>query len=135
MSSWNDSMLIGVGVIDGQHRELIGRMDKLKDSCMQGKGCQEVEETLKYVVSYIQEHFKTEEEIQAKCAYPEIVEHKKLHAGFVERVISLLQEDKRTGPSTELTGKVNKTLIGWFIQHIRTEDKKLALYIKKSGNM
>ena len=132
MTSWNDSLLIGITLIDSQHRELIGRMDKLRDACMQGKGHDEVEETLKFVVSYIQEHFKAEEEMQAEYSYPDIASHKKLHADFVARVIAILQEDKRTGPTTELTAKVNKTLLGWFIQHIRTEDKKLALYIKKA---
>ena len=135
MTSWNDSLLVGVSLIDTQHRELIGKMDYLRDACLQGKGHDEVDATLKFVVSYVQEHFKDEEEMQAKYAYPEIVEHKKLHAGFVERIIELLQEDKRTGPTTELTGKVNSTLIGWFIKHIRTEDKKLGLYIRKAKNI
>ena len=132
MTNWNDSLLVGVSLIDNQHRELIKRMDHLRDACTQGKGHEEVEEILKFVVSYVKEHFKDEEEMQAKYAYPEIAEHKKLHAGFVERIIDLLREDKRTGPTAELTGKVNTALIGWFIQHIRTEDKKLGLYIRKA---
>ena len=133
MSSWNDSLLIGIKLIDEQHRELIGRMDKLMDACRHGKGHDEVEETLKYVVSYVKEHFKDEEALQAKYAYPGMVEHKKLHAGFVDSVVNLLQEDKKTGPSTELTAHVNKTLIGWFITHIRNEDQKLGLCIKRAG--
>jgi len=134
MKNWNESLLVGVSLIDNQHRELINKMDQLRDACMNGRGHDEVEETLRFIVSYIQEHFHDEEEMQIKYAYPDVVAHKKLHAGFVARVIELLQEDKRTGPTTELTGKVNNTLIGWFVQHIRTEDKKLGLYIRKAGH-
>ena len=131
MSSWNDSLLIGVDLIDNQHRELVGRMDKLMQASRMGKGSTEIEETLRFVVSYVKEHFKDEEDMQAKYAYPDIVEHKKLHAGFVKSTVGLLQEYQKTGSSTEFTGKVNKTLVEWLFRHIRSEDKKLAIYIHK----
>jgi len=133
MSIWNDSLLIGVTLIDNQHRELINRMDQLMHACSLGKGGEEIEQTLRFVVSYIKEHFKDEEGLQTKHAYPEYAAHKKLHDGFVLRVIELVQEFQKLGTSTEFTGKVNKTLIEWFVQHIRTEDKKLALHLKRAG--
>ena len=131
MSIWNDSLLIGVALIDNQHHELINRMDQLMHACSIGKGAEEIEQTLRFVVSYIKEHLKDEEGLQSKYAYPEFAAHKKLHDGFVVRVIELVQEFQKQGASTEFTGKVNKTLVEWFIQHIRTEDKKLAAHLKR----
>jgi len=135
MSSWNDSLLIGVRLIDNQHRELIDRIDKLLHACHLGKGSAEVEETLRFVVSYIRKHFKDEEELQAKYAYPDMVEHKKLHAEFIVSVVDLVQEFQNTGTNTELTGKVNRTLIEWLFRHIRSEDKKLALHIHRAEGL
>ena len=133
MSSWNDSLLIGVPLIDNQHKNLIRRMDKLKHACRLGKGVDEIEKTLRFVVSYLKEHFKDEEKLQSEYKYPQIQEHKKFHADFTVAVINLVQDFQLDGPNQELAGKVNKTLIQWVIRHIRTEDKKLAAHLKLYG--
>jgi len=135
MSSWNDSLLIGVTLIDDQHRVLVKELDEFKDACAHGEGKQEVGHALKFSVSYIKEHFKDEEELQTLYVYPDIEAHKKLHAHFVKNAIDLIQELKITGPNAELAEKVKKTLVMWFITHIRTEDKKLGAHIHQSeGN-
>jgi len=138
MSCWNDSLLIGVTVIDDQHRELVGRLDQLLDACNRGVGEQEVGETLKFVVVYIKEHFKDEEELQALHKYPRINEHKKLHAKFVQTAINLLQELKKKNQNMDLADKVRKMLVGWLLTHIRTEDAKVGKHInnaKANGNV
>jgi len=132
MSSWNDSLLIGVSLIDNQHQTLVKELDEFKDACSHGEGQQEVGHALKFSVSYIKEHFKDEEELQALYAYPGIDAHKKLHAHFIQTAIDLIQELKATGPSAELADKVKKTLVMWFITHIRTEDKKLGEHIHQA---
>ena len=131
MSSWNDSLLIGVNLIDDQHRELVKRMDQLVDACHCGLGQDEVGETIKFVVSYIKEHFKDEEELQALYAYPDMAGHKELHAGFVHRTIDLVQE-LRTGESSDFTDRVRRMLLEWFLLHIRNEDKKVSEHIHKT---
>jgi len=128
MDSWNDSLLIGVKLIDEQHRELIRRMDKLVEACRRGEGQSEVGRTIKFVVSYVQEHFKAEEELQALYAYPDRVPHKKLHDHFIEETIKLMHELKE-GHGADFTEHVRKMLIGWFLMHINNEDKKLGAHI------
>jgi len=130
MDSWNDSLLIGVNLIDDQHRELIRRMDRLVEACQNGKGQAEVGETIKFVVAYIHEHFKAEEELQALYEYPGRIAHKKLHDHFIEETIKLMHELKE-GHSADFTDHVRKMLIGWFLMHINNEDKKLGAHIRK----
>ena len=132
MSSWNDSLLTGVKLIDEQHRELVGKMDHLVEACKQGKGQDEVGETLKYIVSYIQTHFKDEEELQALYAYPDMDAHKELHSGFVSRTIDSMHE-LRTGQCADFADKMRKMLLGWFLTHINIEDRKLGAHIQKVG--
>ena len=132
MTSWNDSLLIGVKLIDEQHFELIRRMDELVMACNRGDGEQKVGETLKFVVSYVNEHFKDEEELQALYKYPNIAAHKKMHETFIANTIELMQELK-IKQCDEFTDKVKKLLIHWFIRHINSEDRKLGAHIHKSG--
>ena len=131
MSSWSDSLIIGVKLIDDQHYELVSRMDHLVDACHRGCGHDEVGDTLKFVVSYIQHHFKDEEELQALYAYPDMAAHKALHAGFVQRTIALMQELK-TGELPDFTDKVKSMIVGWFLMHIKTEDRKLGEHINQA---
>jgi len=131
MSSWNDSLLIGVKHVDEQHQELVNKMDRLVEACNQGKGQDEVGETLKYIVSYIQTHFKDEEELQALYAYPDMDAHIELHSGFVTRTVDLMHE-LRSGQCADFADKVRRMLLGWFLQHINIEDRKVGAYIKKA---
>ena len=133
MSIWSDSLLIGVARIDHQHKELVKKLDDLMEACRKGEGDAEIEKTLRFAVSYVKEHFHDEEELQAQYAYPDMDSHKKLHAEFVMRIIDLVQEFQKSGANIELTTKVNKTLVVWLVNHIRTEDKKLGEHIKHAG--
>jgi len=128
MTSWKDSLLIGVKLIDDQHFELVRRIDQLIDACNHGDGQAEAGETLKFIVSYIKKHFKDEEELQALYAYPDMTEHKKLHEHFIATTIDLVQELK-SGNITGFADKERKMLIGWLIKHIHTEDKKIGIHI------
>jgi hemerythrin len=133
MTLWKDSLLVGVAQIDSEHRKLVGAIDQLMDACMQGKGRDAVDKTLKFVVSYTKEHFRDEEVLQVKYAYPGVNAHKRLHAQFVTTVGNLLTEFEQTGPTIALPGKLNKTLVDWLVQHIGTEDKKVGEHILKAG--
>jgi len=135
MTSWNDSLMIGVNMIDEQHHELVNKLDEFVDVCKHGEGRAEVGQTLKYVVSYIRSHFKDEEELQALYAYPDMVAHKRLHEGFITRTIELVQELKRNGPSEDLSEKVKKSLLLWFIRHIHIEDVKVGYHVKDAGHV
>ena len=134
MTSWNDSLQIGVSLIDEQHHELVNKLDEFVDFCKHGDGSEEVGQTLKYVVSYIRMHFKDEEELQALYAYPDMIAHKKLHEWFIQNTIDLVQELKKNGPSEDLSEKVRKSLLLWFVRHIHIEDMKVGIYLKDAGH-
>ena len=131
MSYWKDSLIVGVPQIDDQHRKLVEAIDLLIEACMQGKGRDTIEQTLKFTVSYTKEHFSDEEKLQSKYAYPGMAAHKLLHSQFITNINSLLHEFEQTGPNLALTGKLSKTLVDWLIKHISTEDKKLGEHIIK----
>jgi len=133
MINWNDSLLVGIPQVDKQHKELVDAINKLTDACTQGKGRPEIERTLNFVVSYTQAHFKDEEIIQQKLGYPGATAHKWIHTQFIMTVGALVQEFNQNGPTIALIGKLNKSLVDWVVNHIKTEDKKIGEYMVKSG--
>ena len=133
MTYWNDNLIIGIAQIDNQHRKLVEAIDRLMEACSQGKGVTEIGQTLNVAADYSKEHFRDEENLQEKYAYPGINAHKRLHAQFVLNINALIQDFGRTGPNVALTGKLTKTLVDWLVNHICTEDIKVGEHIRKSG--
>ena len=133
MTYWNDSLLIGVELLDNEHRKLVAAVDKLMNACREGKGKLEIAQTLDFVVDYTREHFRDEENLQERYAYPGIYAHKRIHAQFILTIGEIVKEFERIGPNTALSGKLSKTLVEWLINHIGVEDKKVGEHIIKAG--
>ena len=54
---------------------------------------------------------------------------------FLKTVEGLAARLYEQGPTRELMGEINKRLVGWLLNHIKTEDAKVAKYIQsKQGN-
>jgi hemerythrin len=130
MGYWKDSLLVGVTIIDDEHRKLVAAIDELMDACMKGKGRDTIEKTLMFLSEYTKKHFADEEKLQAEYAYPGMAAHKKMHTQFYANITALINDFNQNGPNVALTGKINKTLVDWLIHHINAEDKKLGLHIQ-----
>lgn len=124
------SLETGNLLIDSQHKELIAAINNLLDACSQGKGRDEVRNTLKFLKDYTDKHFGDEEVLQKKYNYPDIVNHKKLHAEFKDNVKQISDDFEKNGTSVALTFKVNTIIGAWFINHIKVQDKKVVAHIK-----
>jgi len=123
----------GHDAIDAQHKELVAAVNKLLEACMQGQGAAKVGETLDFLISYTQRHFRDEEAVQIQSKFPDYVNHCKLHRDFVISVGKLAAELKQTGPTPELVNKIVHDVGGWLVSHIQQQDAKIATHIKKSG--
>lgn len=128
--SWDKSLETGNITIDEQHRSIINSINNLLDACSQGKGRSEVENTLKFLQDYVVKHFNDEEKLQIKSNYPDYKAHKEKHEAFKKTVNDVVQEYNKSGASIQLVAKVNSSVAGWLITHIKSEDKKVAAHIK-----
>lgn len=128
--SWDKSLETGNPAIDEQHKSLVNAVNELLESCSQGKGRSEVEKTLKFLQDYVIKHFNDEEKLQIKSSYPDYKAHKEKHESFKKTVEEIVQEFNKSGASIQLVAKVNSSVAGWLITHIKTEDKKVAAHIK-----
>ena len=129
---FDKSLVTGNAMIDEQHRELIGKIDKLIACCEQGGGKVEAIKMLDYLSEYTDFHFGEEEKLQEQVAYPGMAGQKAQHAEFkkaVEELHEMLTEEE--GPSDAFVAAVKKNVVDWLFDHIKNLDQALAAYVQK----
>ena len=82
-------------LIDSQHEELIGRINKLLDSCEADEGKISAIKMLDYLAKYTDTHFGDEEALQKEVCYPDYDKHHAKHEEFkqtIQELNEMLQE-------------------------------------------
>lgn len=130
--TFTPDLLTGNTTIDEQHKHLIEAINKLLAACSTGQGRAELESTTKFLYDYTSKHFADEERLQMQYKYPDYVQHKQYHEGFKKVVLDLSKELNEQGATVTLVGKVNSSVAGWLLNHIKREDVKVAAHIKAS---
>ena len=134
-AEFDQSLVTGSDIIDGQHKELIAKINKLVDCCEQGGGKIEAIKMLDYLSEYTDFHFGEEEELQAKVSYPGLAEHKVQHENFRKAVAELHEMlEEHEGPTDAFVEAVNKNVIDWLYKHIKGFDCSVATYIHMNGH-
>lgn len=119
----------GNSLIDSQHRQLLKAVNDLMDACSQGRGREHMETALKFLISYVDRHFKDEEQLQAQAAYPGLSGHRQFHEGYKRQLGQVANEMRTQGATIAMLSKLNQ-VVGILINHIRMEDKKVAAHVK-----
>jgi hemerythrin len=133
MYTFTADLETGNKLIDTEHRQLFQAINGLLEACNAGQGRANVEKTVKFLEEYTAKHFADEEVLQQQSKYPDYPNHRKIHEGFKKHVAEIGAELKAKGPSIMLVAKVNSDIGDWLINHIRTQDKKLAAHIKATS--
>ena len=122
-------------MIDGQHKELIDKINKLLDSCEVGNDKLTAIKTLDYLADYTDFHFGEEEKLQESISYPGIEQHKKEHEKL-RRVVEELHEmlEEQEGPTEAFVAQVQENVINWLYNHIKGFDRSVAEYKNMRGN-
>lgn len=120
---WKSEWDTGIPVLDEQHREMFNTCVEMIEAIRNDR-YYDFSEVIPIIVSYVGTHFKTEESIMEEYQYPQMEEHKKIHADMYRRSRSLIG-------STTLDEIVPNFLIEWLINHVDVEDRLLARYIQR----
>ena len=125
---WRPTLEVGHDQIDREHRSLVEALNRLHAAMKMGKGKEEIEKVLVFLVDYTVSHFKTEEAMMLQHGYPGARPHMAAHAELVKQV-SALVADFSAGKAL-LTGAVFDFLEGWLVKHIMSEDRALGAFLK-----
>lgn len=126
---FDDSLVTGNEMIDGQHKELIEKIASLEEACETNQDKATAVKLLNYLADYTDFHFAEEEKLQEEIAYPGIEEHKAKHAEFkkaVEELHEMLEEDE--GPTDAFVAQLNEKVTDWLFHHIKGFDRSVAEY-------
>ncbi|MDR2211140.1 MAG: bacteriohemerythrin [Spirochaetaceae bacterium] len=128
--TWNPNLATGTEKIDSQHKQIFRLTGNLIAAYHGEQGITVMENTLDFLVSYLQRHLADEEALQIECRYPYYDEHKKLHDDFAEKILALAGDFKQNGSAGDLLEKIDAIVARWLIDHIKSEDLKFAEYLK-----
>ena len=128
--AWTREMETGNAQIDAEHKELIQACNNLLAACAAGTVKEKLSQTVDFLKQYTQTHFRHEEGLQIESGYPDYENHKKYHEALMNMVDDLSNRLKIEGPTLQLMGEINKQLGIWLINHIKTEDTKVARHIQ-----
>ncbi len=132
---WNESHVLGIDIIDEQHKQLIGHINRLHDALKVGEGKKVTTDVLHGMTEYASLHFKTEEGYMSQCGYAEedyrghIAEHDK----FREKM-SEFKGSFEAG-NTAVCLDMMRFFMDWLLNHVQSTDRKYVPYIKKCLNL
>ena len=110
---------------------MIDRVNKLVESCENGKEKVTAVKTLDFLMDYTEFHFSDEEKLQQEVGYDKLEQHKCQHEHFKKSVDAprqMLEEEE--GPTDAFVQAVNKNISQWLVNHIQGWDKAVAEYIR-----
>ena len=119
---WQDSYRVSVDELDDDHKRLIDIINRIDEAEKAHKSVQWVLEELRNYAAY---HFKAEEDRMAAADYPDIEEHKREHAVFVEW-LTTVERTYNMSPEAHfhMSETVDRYLREWLTHHILSVDMR-----------
>jgi hemerythrin len=130
---WDESLSVGVGLIDEQHRTWIERLHRVEAAIQARRGMQQVTGTLDFLMDYTQFHFSTEEKYMVQTGYPGLADHRARHEELKETLGTLIEDYKEDGVTEKISEAVGTFLGNWLRDHIRVVDQVFATFLKEKN--
>ncbi|MCF7824693.1 MAG: hemerythrin family protein [Candidatus Marinimicrobia bacterium] len=124
---WDPAYSIDHGVIDDEHKRLLGIARRVLDiETVAGKK-EEIKDIVKEFYDYARTHFEHEEKLMAEIQYPLLEKHKKKHAEIVADMNHYLSSDTYL---SQLLSDFRVLAIKWVLNHILDEDLQIRDFLK-----
>jgi hemerythrin len=130
---WDDSLSVGIDLIDEQHRGLIGRINELSEAVENNLGQAEISKTLDYLIDYTDFHFTAEEGHMSDHDYSGLEEQVVQHGEFVKTLNNLVEDFEEDGATEPLSEAINTFLGNWLIGHIKDVDIRFGRFLEEKG--
>jgi hemerythrin len=114
---WDESMSVGVPVLDEDHKTLIRLINDYTDALENDEGLFVTDSIFSALGDYIHYHFTREEGIMEMAGYPDLERHKKSHRSLEEHFLEL-RESYVLYPNAAAEEKVKIFLEDWLCSHI-----------------
>lgn len=126
---WDNSLSIGVEIIDEQHKMLIQKLQDLSEAFKVGLEQNKMLKTIDFMIDYTDFHFSEEEKLMAENNYPGLEIQKSQHTEFRETLDHIQEDYMDEGPTKALATSINVFLLNWLRQHITVSDVQIGKYL------
>jgi hemerythrin-like metal-binding protein len=132
---WDDSLKLGIAVVDRQHERLIGIINRLNEATIEGRGADVISGILDELIIYTATHFRMEEKYFAQFEYPDAEEHKHEHDALIEKVNAFANDYQKAVLSSrsDLAKELLQFLQIWWRYHMMETDAKFVTLFKERG--
>ena len=127
---WNDNYLVGNEVVDNDHKEIFGMVDRLLEDDFKGRP-DKIKTVVDFLVSYVARHFSNEERLMEESGYRKMGEHVKQHRDFVKTVEAFVAKIEGDLDNINLSMQVNEVIVDWLAEHVMISDKAMIDHYKK----
>jgi hemerythrin len=131
--TWDDSLDVGVGLINEQHKMLIQKLNDMTQAIEDSKGPTEIARTLAFLIEYTDFHFSTEEKHMRELDYPGLDDHIEKHEEFKGTLANLENDYREEGATQLLAESIDTFLVNWLISHISSVDVQFGTFLKNRG--
>lgn len=121
--NWDESLSVGIDVIDEHHRYLFDLTNDLINIVANKLGAREVSRLLKALGLYVQVHFKAEERMMEHYGFVRLERQQEQHRQFEQRLKDFCEELHLNPLIAQV--EVMTFLREWLVAHIRFEDAQL----------
>ena len=129
---WTPALAVGVSAIDQQHKELFDHVAKLIDA-MKNSDAAEVGRLMDFLGAYVVEHFRMEEGLMQRYAYPDYALHRAAHERFVRDYGELRRKFESKGAMSFVTIQVKTWLGDWLAAHVSGTDMAFARWLQRAA--
>lgn len=127
---WDESLSVGVGEIDAQHKGLLCLINELHEAMKEGRSREMLGQVVARLKDYARTHFSTEEKYLRQTAFPGCEEHRIQHDRFIEQVLDF-ELEMAEGRATPL--EVVRFLLDWYVRHVKGLDRQYAGHLQSHG--
>ncbi len=125
---WRETLRLGHPVVDGQHLELITRVNLFQAAVEAGEGQARLVELFDELDRYAREHFRLEERLMEQDRYPGLNVHRSEHARFSATVAGFRLRLLRG--EAGLPAVVLRHLEEWLIRHVAEVDTAMVEFLR-----
>jgi len=122
-----DNLKLDIPEIDSQHETLIGLINLLHETMLQGADRAALDELLSQLLEHSQAHFAYEEQLMSQHNYPGYEAHKSEHSRLMQHLADLAGRYKNG--ELLLSFAIVLELKGWAVVHIEKSDKPLGTFL------
>ena len=125
--NWKNNYSVGVLELDQQHRRLIEIINELHSTMAAGNDRARLQKVMEQLTEYTIYHFRFEESLMQRHGYPNLAEHKRVHAAMEQRVAEFAQAISVTTGSYSI--QLLDFLKQWLTRHILETDMKYKPFV------